>query len=81
MSKTIKEKKVTEKRDKNLKKRTKSSFATNPKIELKKVSWPNKEVLLKSTLLIMAIILISTLYIMGLDLLFSNAFKSLKTIF
>ena len=81
MSKTIKEKKPNDKKEKVLRKPAKSSFSTNPKIELKKVSWPNKNVLFKSTILIMVIILISTLYIMGLDLLFSNAFKYLKAIF
>ena len=81
MSKTIKDKKVTDKKAKYPKKTTKTSFSTNPKIELNKVTWPNKETLLKSTLLIITIILISTLYIMGLDLLFSNAFKYLKAIF
>ena len=81
MSKTIKDKKANDKKEKVLRKPSKSSFSTNPKIELKKVSWPDKNVLFKSTILIMAIILISTLYIMGLDLLFSNAFKYLKEIF
>ncbi|RAP32097.1 preprotein translocase subunit SecE [Candidatus Marinamargulisbacteria bacterium SCGC AG-414-C22] len=59
----------------------KPSFSTNPSIELKRVTWPTNEKLVKSTILILVIILISTLYIMGLDLLFSNAFEKIKAFF
>ena len=53
----------------------------NPGHELKRVAWPTKQHLLKSTVVILVILIISTLYIMGLDLLFSNAFKALKELY
>ena len=56
----------------------KPSFSTSPSIELKKVTWPNRETLVKSTILILVIIFITTVYISGLDLVFSNALVKLK---
>ena len=81
MSKTIKEKITKPKKTTSVSRSKKSNFSTNPKLELRKVTWPNNKVLIKSTLLVLSIIVISTLYIMGLDLLFSNTFKFLKEIF
>lgn len=81
MNKTTKEKIIKPKKTTALSRSKKSNFSTNPKLELKKVTWPDNKVLIKSTLLVLSIIVISTLYIMGLDLLFSNTFKFLKEIF
>ena len=56
----------------------KKSFSTNPKQELKKVTWPNRNTLLKSTILIIVIIIILTIYVAGLDLAFSKLFYFLR---
>jgi len=56
----------------------KPGFSTNPSIELKKVTWPNRNTLLKSTILILALVVIITSYVSGLDLLFSKLFYVLR---
>ena len=58
----------------------KKSFSTNPKQELKKVTWPNRNTLVKSTILIIVIIIILTFYVAGLDLAFSKLFYFLREI-
>tara|TARA_B100000427_G_scaffold175625_1_gene146066 strand:- start:2487 stop:2714 length:228 start_codon:yes stop_codon:yes gene_type:complete len=56
----------------------KPSFSTNPSIELKKVTWPNRDTLIKSTILILALVIILTSYVSGLDVLFSKLFYVLR---
>ena len=56
----------------------KPSFSTNPSIELKKVTWPNRNTLIKSTVLILALVVILTSYVSGLDLIFSKLFYILR---
>ncbi|MAQ64938.1 preprotein translocase subunit SecE [bacterium] len=56
----------------------KPSFSTNPSIELKKVTWPNRDTLIKSTVLILALVIILTSYVSGLDLIFSKLFYILR---
>ena len=56
----------------------KPSFSTNPKQEMKKVTWPNQDTLLKSTLLIIVIIIVLTIYVAGLDLILSKLFYFLR---
>ncbi|RAP27369.1 preprotein translocase subunit SecE [Candidatus Marinamargulisbacteria bacterium SCGC AG-333-B06] len=56
----------------------KPSFSTNPSIELKKVTWPNRDTLIKSTILILILVVVLTSYVSGLDLLFSKLFYMLR---
>ena len=56
----------------------KPSFSTNPSIELKKVTWPNRDTLIKSTVLILALVIVLTSYVSGLDLIFSKLFYMLR---
>jgi preprotein translocase SecE subunit len=72
-------KKVTVKKTKNISSAArKPSFSTNPKQELKKVTWPNQDTLLKSTILIIVIIIVLTIYVTGLDVLLSKLFYFLR---
>ena len=72
-------KKVTVKKTKNTSTTArKPSFSTNPKQELKKVTWPNRDTLLKSTILILVIIVVLTIYVTGLDLVLSKLFYFLR---
>ena len=72
-------KKVTVKKTKNTPSAArKPSFSTNPKQELKKVTWPNRDTLLKSTILILVIIIVLTIYVTGLDLVLSKLFYFLR---
>ena len=56
----------------------KPAFSTSPSQELKKVTWPNRDTLLKSTVLILIIIIVLTIYISGLDVLLSKLFTFLR---
>ncbi|MBH37482.1 preprotein translocase subunit SecE [bacterium] len=56
----------------------KPSFSTNPSIELKKVTWPNRNTLIKSTILILALVVVLTSYVSGLDLVLSKLFYVLR---
>ncbi len=58
----------------------KPSFSTSPSQELKKVTWPNRDTLVKSTILILIIIVILTIYISGLDVLLSKLFTFLRAL-
>ena len=72
-------KKVTVKKTKNTTSSArKPSFSTNPKQELKKVTWPNRDTLVKSTILILVIITVLTVYVTGLDLILSKIFYLLR---
>lgn len=47
-------------------------------VELKKVTWPTKKQMLKSTLIVLVFLLIIGLLIFGLDLLFSWLFTLIQ---
>ena len=53
-------------------------FSTNPKQELKKVSWPNRESLVKSTVLILVLVVVLTTYVTGADYICSKFFYLLR---
>ena len=55
-------------------------FSTNPSIELKKVTWPNRDTLVKSTILILFLVVSLTAYVSGLDYLFAKLFYSLRNL-
>ena len=57
------------------------SFSTNPSLELKKVTWPTKEILLKSSFLILLIMIFFVIYIYILDMGFSLLFDNLRSIY
>ena len=56
------------------------SFSTNPSLELKKVTWPNRETLLKSTVLILAMVFLLTIYVSGVDYICSKFFYLLRDV-
>ena len=53
-------------------------YITETRLELKKVTWPGKNVLTKSTMLILFVVAFYTFYIAGLDIVFANLFKFLR---
>lgn len=64
--------------DKKKSKPKTASFSTSPSQELKKVTWPNRNTLVKSTILILIIVTFITLYVFGLDLIFSSFISYLQ---
>ena len=54
------------------------SFSTNPSNELKKVTWPNRETLLKSTVLILIMVTVLTIFVSGADYISSKFFYLLR---
>ena len=75
---TEKERKKNKQSKANLVK--KKAFSSSPSQELKKVTWPNRNTLVKSTSLILVIIVISTVYVSGIDIIFENLFSILNNI-
>ena len=63
---------------KSKRKASQPSFSTNPSIELKKVTWPNQETLVKSTLLIISMVIVLTVYVSGADSVCSKIFYLLR---
>ena len=58
----------------------KQRFSTNPSQELKKVTWPNRNTLVKSTILILVICFLLTSYVAGLDFIFAELLQTLRRI-
>lgn len=55
------------------------SFLKKPSVELKKVTWPNKEKLVKLTFFIIITIIIITTYISFVDVFCTKLFYFLKS--
>jgi preprotein translocase SecE subunit len=56
------------------------SYSTNPSKELKKVTWPNRNTLIKSTFLILVLSLVLTVYVSTLDVVFERLFYFLRSL-
>jgi preprotein translocase SecE subunit len=56
-----------------------AKFFRNPKYELRQVTWPAQSVLVKSTFLIIILVIVVTTYITGLDYLLAGFMKWLET--
>ncbi|NQY73284.1 MAG: preprotein translocase subunit SecE [Candidatus Margulisbacteria bacterium] len=57
--------------------KSKSSFRgffSDTKVELKRVSWPDRESVTRASIIIMAIVIASTSFIAVLDMIFSKLF-------
>lgn len=54
------------------------TYLAETKIELKKVTWPDKNTLVKSTILILFVVAFYTVYISLLDMIFGSMFRFLK---
>ncbi len=54
------------------------NYLSETKIELKKVTWPDKNTLVKSTILILFVVAFYTVYISLLDIVFGSMFRFLK---
>ncbi|MDC0036872.1 preprotein translocase subunit SecE [bacterium] len=54
------------------------SFSTNPSNELKKVTWPNQQTLIKSTFLILVMVTLLTIFVSGADYISSKFFYLLR---
>lgn len=53
-------------------------FIEELKLELKKITWPTKDVTIKSSVLTLIVMILSTLYVYGLDLIYTNLFSFLR---
>lgn len=53
-------------------------FFQDTKMELRRVSWPNREAVLKATVLILVIVSFSTLFVAGTDWLLARLFMVIK---
>jgi len=60
--------------------KTTANYSTNPSKELKKVTWPNRDTLIKSTVLILLISFVLTLYVSTLDVVFEKLFYLLRSL-
>ncbi|RAP29852.1 preprotein translocase subunit SecE [Candidatus Marinamargulisbacteria bacterium SCGC AG-343-D04] len=56
------------------------SFSTSPSQELKKVTWPNRNTLVKSTVLILIMVVVLTIYVAGLDYFFAEMLFFLRNL-
>ncbi|MSR88399.1 MAG: preprotein translocase subunit SecE [Candidatus Margulisbacteria bacterium] len=56
------------------------AFAEDLKIEFKRITWPDRKTVIKSTVLILVIVVTATLFISMLDAAFSEALLFLKHI-
>lgn len=54
------------------------NYLVETKLELKKVTWPDKNTLVKSTILILFVVAFYTVYISLLDIVFGSMFRFLK---
>lgn len=54
------------------------NYLAETKVELKKVTWPDKNTLVKSTILILFVVTFYTVYISVLDIAFGSMFRFLK---
>lgn len=54
------------------------NYLIETKLELKKVTWPDKNTLVKSTILILFVVAFYTVYISLLDIVFGSMFRFLK---
>jgi len=54
------------------------NYLVETKLELKKVTWPDKNTLVKSTILILFVVAFYTVYISFLDIVFGSMFSFLK---
>lgn len=50
-------------------------FIEDVKIEMAKVSWPTRDELLKSTMIVVVVTILFTLFIFGSDIVISNLVK------
>ena len=48
--------------------------------EIKRVSWPSRDTVIKATTLVIMIVVVSTIYVGGLDLVFSKVILRLKSL-
>ncbi len=71
---------MTKKKNKMKNPPRKPGFSTSPAQELKKVTWPNRDTLVKSTFLILIICIITTLFISIADYLLAKGFLLLREI-
>lgn len=55
-----------------------SVFIEELKLELKKITWPTRAVTIKSSVLTLIVMILSTLYVYGLDLIYTNLFSFLR---
>ena len=58
----------------------KQSFIEESIDEIKRINWPNRDVIVKATVLVVGIVIFSTVYIAGLDATFSKSFFWINTI-
>lgn len=59
-------------------KKRQENFIHETKLELKRVTWPNKEIVTKASLLIIFIVISSTMYIMLADFFFTKIFDYIR---
>ena len=50
-------------------------FIEDVKVEMSKVSWPTRDELLKSTMIVVVVTILFTLFIFGSDVVISNVVK------
>lgn len=46
--------------------------------EVRKITWPSKDVVIKATILVLGIVILTTAYVSGLDSIFTKLFLELK---
>lgn len=56
------------------------AFFADAGLELKRISWPTKQLVTKATILVLAIVTVSSLYVGALDALLTKIFFLLKGI-
>ena len=60
-------------------KKTKSNvFVSDLGQELRKVTWPERNTVIKATLLVLSIFIFTTVYVSGADIVFTRIFLALK---
>ncbi len=67
-----------EKNKKSLEGIERQRFFSEVKQELKKVTWPTREDLFRSTLVIIVVVIVSALLVSGLDFTFSQVLSMVK---
>lgn len=55
-------------------------YVSETKLEMKKVTWPDRASVARASIIILVIVVLTTLYITGVDILFSRLFSFLRTV-
>jgi preprotein translocase subunit SecE len=58
----------------------KENFFDGVTAEIKRISWPSRDTVIKATTLVIMIVVVSTIYVGGLDLVFSKVILRLKSL-